>query len=56
MNKNPTVIQPGLLAIDVLKIMCAKNPPFNLMPVVDNNGNAVGLVRMLDFVAAGVTL
>ena len=56
MNKNPTVIQPGMLAIDVLKIMCSKNPPFNLMPVVDKDGNAVGIVRMLDFVSAGVTL
>lgn len=56
MNKNPTVIQPGLLAIDVLKIMSSKNPPLNLMPVVDKYGDAVGLVRMLDFVSAGVTL
>lgn len=54
MNKNPTMIEPGLLAVDVLRIMNSKNPPFNLLPVVDKEGNAVGIVRMLDFIAAGV--
>jgi arabinose-5-phosphate isomerase len=56
MNKNPTVIEPGLLAIDALRMMRSKTPPFNLLPVVDKEGNAIGIVRLLDFVAAGVSL
>ena len=56
MNKNPTVIEPGLLAVDVLRVMYSKNPPFNLLPVVDKTGNAIGIVRMLDFITAGVSL
>ncbi|APJ03215.1 SIS domain-containing protein [Silvanigrella aquatica] len=56
MNKNPTTIEPGLLAADVLRLMSEKSPPFNLLPVVDKAGNAVGIVRMLDFVAAGVSI
>lgn len=56
MNPTPKVILPGLLAIDAYKIMCAKNPPYNLLPVVDAAGNAVGMIRMLDFVAAGIHL
>ncbi len=56
MNKNPTVIEPGLLAVEALRIMNSKNPAFNLLPVVDKEGNAVGIVRMLDFIAAGVSL
>ncbi|WGL59227.1 KpsF/GutQ family sugar-phosphate isomerase [Pigmentibacter sp. JX0631] len=54
MNKNPTVISPGMLAVDAYKKMCSKNPPFNLLPVVDEEGNAVGMLRMLDFISAGI--
>lgn len=56
MNKSPTVVEPGLLAVEVFQIMNSKEPPFNLLPVVDKNGNAVGIVRLLDFLAAGVSL
>lgn len=54
MNPKPTVIAPGLLAIEAYKIMCSKNPPFNLLPVVNSNGEAVGILRMLDFITAGI--
>ncbi|BBH52486.1 KpsF/GutQ family sugar-phosphate isomerase [Fluviispira sanaruensis] len=56
MNKNPTSVRPGLLAVEVFQLMNSKHPPFNLLPVIDSEGNGVGLVRLLDFVTAGVTL
>lgn len=54
MNPHPTIVPPGLLAIEALQIMNSKTPSFNILPVVDKNGYAVGLLRMLDFIAAGV--
>ncbi|KAB8031931.1 SIS domain-containing protein [Fluviispira multicolorata] len=56
MNKNPTSVRPGLLALEVFQLMNSKNPPFNLLPVIDSDGNGIGIVRFLDFVSAGVTL
>lgn len=54
MNKKPTTIQPGILAIEVKEMMAGRNPPFNILPVVDEQGNAVGLIRLLDLIAAGL--
>lgn len=54
MNTKPTIIKPGILAIDVKNLMTDKTPPFNILPVVDEQGNAVGLIRLLDLVAAGL--
>ncbi|MES2615299.1 MAG: KpsF/GutQ family sugar-phosphate isomerase [Bdellovibrionota bacterium] len=54
MNTKPTTIKPGLLAIEVKNLMAGKTPPFNILPVVDEQGNAVGLIRLLDLIAAGL--
>jgi arabinose-5-phosphate isomerase len=56
MNKNPKTVLPGLLAIDVMGVFCSKDPPFNVLPVVDDKGRGYGLLRMLDFVGAGLTV
>ena len=54
MNANPTTVAPGLLAMEALQIMNSKTPSFNVLPVVDKDGRALGLLRMLDLIAAGV--
>ena len=54
MNTKPTTVKPGILAIDIKKFMTDRNPPFNILPVVDEEGNAVGLIRLLDLIAAGL--
>lgn len=54
MNKSPTTIVPGLLAMEVKNFMVNRTPPFNILPVVSENGEAVGLVRLLDLLDAGL--
>lgn len=54
MNKKPTTIQPGILAAEVKKFMSEKNPPFNILPIVDTKGNAIGMIRLLDLITAGL--
>jgi arabinose-5-phosphate isomerase len=54
MNKNPTTTKSGLLAIEIKKFMTDRDPPFNVLPVVDEYNNIIGLVRLLDLVTAGL--
>lgn len=56
MNLKPTTIQPEVLAVDAMQMMTEKNPPFNLLPVVDKKGSAVGLIHIHDLIAAGITI
>lgn len=54
MNPAPTSISIGTLAVDVLKRMTERTPPFNLFPVLNELGHAVGLIHLHDLMAAGV--
>jgi arabinose-5-phosphate isomerase len=54
MNTKPYTIQPGLLAIEVKKLMTERNPPFNLLPIIDDQGLAVGLIHLHDLMNAGL--
>ena len=54
MNIHATTILPGILAADVMQIMTSHTPPFNVLPIVDKAGNAVGLIHIHDLIVAGV--
>ncbi len=55
MTRQPTCIRPDLLAFEALRLMDGHQPrPINLLPVVDGDGRAVGLLRMHDLVHAGL--
>lgn len=56
MNTKPTTILPGVLAIDAMHTMTDHVPPFNLLPVVDKKGLAVGLIHIYDLISAGITV
>ena len=56
MTANPTTVSADELAIDALHTMEGHQPrPINLLPVVDDQGHAVGLVHLHDLVQAGLT-
>lgn len=52
MTHNCTLIQPGLLAAEALKIM--ENGHFNALLVVDNDKQLIGALNMHDLLQAGV--
>ncbi len=54
MTKNPTTAVPEMLAFDTLQLM--ENRPFQIsvLPVVDEEGNCVGLLRLHDIVRSGL--
>ena len=55
MTKDPVRIQPEVLAFDALHLMEDRKPrQINLLPVVDAEGRAVGMVRLHDLVQAGL--
>lgn len=56
MTANPIVIAAGSLAIDALKTMENRPKPISVLPVVDEENNALGLLRIHDLVAEGITL
>jgi len=56
MSRNPSRIHPEVLAFDALHQMQDHKPsPINLLPVVDAQGRAVGMIRLHDLVQAGLT-
>jgi arabinose-5-phosphate isomerase len=56
MTREPTVVHPELLAIDALRLMEDHEPrPIYLLPVVDDDGRAVGMIHVHTFVQAGLT-
>lgn len=55
MTRTPTSVRPDLLAYEALHVMERHQPtPVNLLPVVDEEGRAVGMVRLHDLVQAGL--
>jgi arabinose-5-phosphate isomerase len=54
MNPRPTTILPGRPAAEAVSIMEDRRNPFNVLPVVDRRGRAVGLVQIHDLRARGL--
>lgn len=55
MNPKPITLKSGTLAAEALQVMENRPRPLNAVPVVDEQGQAVGLLRLHDLVAAGIT-
>ena len=56
MTRDPTLVHPELLAIEALRLMEEHEPrPIYLLPVVDGEGRAVGMIHLHTFVQAGLT-
>ena len=53
MNKNPVTIKSDILAAQALEVMENKNPPLNILPVVDENGRFLGFIRLHDLLKEG---
>lgn len=54
MTKNPTVAAPEMLAFDALQLMENRSSQISVLPVVDEKGICVGLVRLHDIVRSGL--
>jgi arabinose-5-phosphate isomerase len=54
MTRNPVAAAPGLLAFDALNIMENRASQISVLPVVDETGAAVGLLRLHDVVRRGL--
>ncbi|MBI4370947.1 MAG: KpsF/GutQ family sugar-phosphate isomerase [Elusimicrobia bacterium] len=54
MNPRPTVIRPEESAAKAVAVMENRRNPFNVLPVVDRRGRAVGLVQVHDLRARGL--
>ena len=54
MNKRPSTIRADRLAVEAVKIMSDRTTPFNVLPVVDARGRAVGLIQVHDLRACGL--
>jgi len=48
MNKRPITIRENRLAVEAVELMSDRATPFNVLPVVDGRGRAVGLVQVHD--------
>lgn len=54
MTKNPTVAAPEMLAYDALQLMENRPRQISVLPVVDEKGLAIGLLRLHDVVRSGL--
>ncbi|MDQ4120583.1 MAG: KpsF/GutQ family sugar-phosphate isomerase [Acidobacteriota bacterium] len=54
MTDKPVVAKPAMLAFDALQLMENRPRQIAVLPVVDENGEAVGLLRLHDIVRAGL--
>jgi arabinose-5-phosphate isomerase len=50
MTQNPTVVGPDFLAYDALRLMEERESQIAVLPVVDSDGNVLGLLRIHDLV------
>jgi len=54
MTRRPTVATPELLAFDALQLMEDRPSQISVLPVVDQDGICVGLIRVHDIVRSGL--
>ena len=54
MTRKPIVVTPELLAFDALRLMEDRPSQISVLPVVDQNGVGVGLIRVHDIVRSGL--
>lgn len=54
MNRRPTAISPSALAARAVEIMESRKNPFNVLPVTDARGRAVGMIQIHDLRARGL--
>lgn len=54
MTENPIVIQPNVLAIEALRLMEKREKQLSVLPVVDEYGIVVGLIRNHDIIQLGI--
>jgi arabinose-5-phosphate isomerase len=55
MNPRPITLASGTLAVEALQMMESRPRPLNAVPIVNQDNKAVGLLRLHDLVAAGIT-
>ena len=54
MNRRPTTVRPAALAARAAEIMEERKNPFNVLPVTDLRGRAVGMILIHDLRARGL--
>lgn len=54
MNANPATVHIDLKAVDILQFMRERGKPFSVMPVIDSDRRAVGMIHLHDLVSAGL--
>jgi arabinose-5-phosphate isomerase len=54
MTRRPIVAKPELLAFDALRLMEDRPSQISVLPVVDEDGKCVGLIRVHDIVRSGL--
>jgi arabinose-5-phosphate isomerase len=54
MTRRPVVVTPELLAFDALRLMEERPSQISVLPVVDQDGRSVGLIRVHDIVRTGL--
>jgi arabinose-5-phosphate isomerase len=54
MTENPTTAAPEMLAFDALQLMENRPRQIAVLPVVDESGAAIGLLRLHDIVRSGL--
>ena len=54
MTRKPVVATPELLAFDALRLMEDRPSQISVLPVVDQDGSCVGLIRLHDIVRSGL--
>ena len=54
MTRDPIVADPEMLAFDALRLMEDRPSQINVLPVVDGDGQCVGLIRLHDIVRSGL--
>ena len=54
MTRNPVIANPELLAYDALRLMEDRPSQISVLPVVNGDGQCVGLIRLHDIVRSGL--